>query len=52
MKQKFFVDQYVDLNADRSLLAGVGDSVKKEFCCDLLQCKKEPVIANFSIQRG
>jgi len=29
-----------------------GNTAKKEFCCDILNCRNEPVLANFSVEKS
>ncbi len=48
----FTVSDFYDLNTDSSLKLAYGNTAKKEFCCDILNCRKEPVLANFSVDKG
>ena len=52
VKKDFIVESDLDLNSDPSLKLAYGNTAKKEFCCDILQCIKEPVLANFSVEKS
>lgn len=51
-KRGVTVNQLVDLNHDPLLKLAYGVTEKKEFCCDILLCSKEPVIADFTVDKS
>lgn len=52
IQRSFLVNHFFDLNTDQTLSIAYGNTAKKEFCCDILQCRNEPVIANFSVEKS
>ena len=52
MKKEFIVKPHLDLNNNLCLNLPYGSTAKKEFCCDYLHCRNEPVLANFSVDKS